>query len=103
MNILVTGGAGYKGLALAQAPLELGHQLTILDNFIHGYDASLFLFRYPKVDFVQRDIRNLKRQDAIEFDVSYHLAPISGIPACETTSMQLTPSMCRAQKICYRS
>ncbi len=83
MNILVTGGAGYKGLALAQALLELGHQVTILDNFMYGYDAALFLFRYPKVDFVKRDIRNLERRDVAGFDVIYHLAAISGFPACE--------------------
>ena len=47
MKILVTGGAGYKGLALTRALLELGHQVTILDNFMYGYDAALFLFRYP--------------------------------------------------------
>jgi len=62
MNILVTGGAGYKGLALTRALLELGHQVTILDNFMYGYDAALFLFRYPKVDFVKRDLRNLGKR-----------------------------------------
>ena len=83
MNILVTGGAGYKGLALTRALLELGHQVTILDNFMYGYDAALFLFRYPKVDFVKRDLRNLEKDDVAGFEVIYHLAAISGFPACE--------------------
>ena len=83
MNVLITGGAGYKGLKLAQALLELDHEVTILDNFMYGCDATLFLFRYPKVAFVKKDIRNLEKHDLAGYDVVYHLAGISGAPACE--------------------
>jgi len=83
MKILITGGAGYKGTKLAPELLERGHQVTILDNFMYGYDPALFLFRYPKVEFVQKDVRNLEKSDVAGFDLVYHLAGISGYPACE--------------------
>jgi nucleoside-diphosphate-sugar epimerase len=83
MNILVTGGAGYKGLKLTEALLERGHRVTVLDNFMYGYDAALFLFRYPQVSFVKKDIRNIEKADVAGHDVVFHLAGISGYPACE--------------------
>ncbi len=83
MRILITGGAGYKGLKLAPQLLRQGHQVTILDNFMYGYEAVLFLFDYPNVEFVQKDVRNLAREDVAGYDLIYHLAGISGYPACE--------------------
>jgi nucleoside-diphosphate-sugar epimerase len=83
MNILITGGAGYKGLKLAEALLDRGHRVTVFDNFMYGYDAALFLFRYPQVSFVKKDIRNVETSDVAGHDVVFHLAGISGYPACE--------------------
>lgn len=83
MKVLITGGAGYKGLKLAQALLEDGHEVTIFDNFMYGFDAALFLFNYPKVTFVSKDIRNITEGDTAAYDCVFHLAGISGYPACE--------------------
>ena len=83
MRILITGGGGYKGLKLAPPLLEQGHSVTIFDNFMYGYEPTLFLFKYPNVEFVQKDIRNIEKTDLEGFDVIYHLAGISGYPACE--------------------
>ncbi len=83
MKILVTGGAGYKGLKLAEALLDQGHAVTIFDNFMYGQEPCLFLFRYPAVEFVHKDIRNIEAKDVKGFDCIYHLAGISGYPACE--------------------
>ena len=83
MRILITGGAGYKGLKLSQRLLEAGHEVTVLDNFMYGYEPCLFLFQYPNVRFVHRDIRALERSDVAPFDCIFHLAGISSYPACE--------------------
>lgn len=83
MKILITGGAGYKGLKLAPHLLRMGHQVTILDNFMYGHEPALFLFDYPNVEFVQKDVRNLTREDVAGYEIVYHLAGISGYPACE--------------------
>ncbi len=83
MKILVTGGGGYKGLRLSQALLEKGYEVTIFDNFMYGSDPALFLFRYPNVEFIKKDIRNVEASDLAGYDCVYHLAAISGYPACE--------------------
>lgn len=41
MNILVTGGAGYIGSATAQALLQAGHRVTILDSLVTGHRAAI--------------------------------------------------------------
>lgn len=83
MNILVTGGAGYKGIVLTQELLNLGHQVTILDNFMYGYDSVLHLSGHPSLDIVKEDIRNISASSVAGCDAVFHLAAISGYPACE--------------------
>lgn len=82
-RVLVTGGAGYKGVILAQQLLEKGCHVTILDNFMYGYDPVLHLVSHPRLQVVKEDIRNLSRQHVKSCDTVYHLAGISGYPACE--------------------
>ena len=82
MKILVTGGAGYKGVILVKKLLDRGCQVTLLDNFMYGYDSVLHLVNEPNLEIVQLDIRNLNKQFLAEFDIIYHLAGIVGLPAC---------------------
>ena len=82
MKILVTGGAGYKGVVLVKKLLERGHAVTLLDNFMYGYDSVLHLVTEPYLRIIQLDIRNLDAKLLAEFDVIYHLGAISGMPAC---------------------
>jgi len=80
--VLVTGGAGYKGVKVVQALLEKGFRVTILDNFMYGCDSVLHLLKYENLDIVRADIRN--DIDNIGcYDIIIHLAGISGYPACE--------------------
>ena len=81
-NILITGGAGYKGVLLTEALLNLGHKVTILDNFMYGYDSVLHLVSNAYLTINKKDIRNISLEDVKDFDVIYHLAGISGMPAC---------------------
>ena len=41
MNILVTGGAGYIGSATAEALLQAGHSVTVLDSLVTGHRAAV--------------------------------------------------------------
>lgn len=84
MNILITGGAGYKGVLLTEELLKLNHKVTVLDNFMYGYDSLLHLISNKNLSVNKVDVRNLKEQDVKGFDVIYHLAGISGMPACAT-------------------
>jgi nucleoside-diphosphate-sugar epimerase len=80
-KILVTGGAGYKGIVLTRKLLERGYKVTVLDNFMYGYEPILHLATNPNLTIRKADIRN-KVEKLEEFDVVYHLAGISGFPAC---------------------
>lgn len=82
MNILITGGAGYKGILLTERLLSMNHKVTILDNFMYGYDSILHLIKNKNLNVIKMDIRNIKEKDVNNFDVVYHLAGISGMPAC---------------------
>lgn len=82
MKILITGGAGYKGITLVKYFLERGDEVTILDNFMYGYDSILHLIHNPKLSIIQLDVRNINAPVLATCDVIYHLAGISGMPAC---------------------
>lgn len=81
MNILITGGAGYKGVVLTQKLLDKGYKVTILDNFLHGYEPVMHLVMHPNLTIIKRDIRN-GVENLHQYDVIFHLAGISGFPAC---------------------
>jgi nucleoside-diphosphate-sugar epimerase len=80
-KILITGGAGYKGIILTRKLLERGYKVTVLDNFMYGYEPMLHLATHPNLTIRKADIRN-KVEKLGEFDVIFHLAGISGFPAC---------------------
>lgn len=82
-NILITGGAGYKGSMLAEALLNQKFHVTIMDNFMYGFDSVLGFVGNKNCTILKKDIRNLQQADLKSFDVVYHLAGISGYPACE--------------------
>lgn len=83
MKVLVTGGAGYTGIPLCKALLDDGHHVTVVDNFMFGYEPILGLVAHPKLEIVKTDIRNDKREYLKSPDAIFHLAGISGYPACE--------------------
>jgi nucleoside-diphosphate-sugar epimerase len=81
LKILITGGAGYKGIVLTTKLLQKGYKVTILDNFMYGYEPVLHLVKNKNLTIIKADIRN-KVKNLNEFDFIYHLAGISGYPAC---------------------
>ena len=114
MKVLVTGGAGYKGVVLTKALLDHGAKVTILDNFMYGCESVLHLVGNPAFSAVREDIRNLTAKHLKDFDVIYHLAGISGYPACEANphsaklinvdaSRHLRDLLSRDQRLIYAS
>lgn len=51
MNVLVTGGAGYIGSHMVKRLMELGHEVTVLDNLSTGHVESVLA-----ADFVREDL-----------------------------------------------
>jgi len=74
-NILVVGGAGYIGCHVVQALCDLGHLVTVLDNFSTGLKQNVD----SMVDIIEGDILNLSdlQQAFTEpVDVVFHFAAL---------------------------
>jgi len=80
MKSIVTGGAGFIGSHLVDALLELGHEVTVLDNFSTGRRENLSHIK-DDVELVECDlavpgdwIRHFKNTDWV-----FHLAALADI------------------------
>jgi len=83
-NILVTGGAGYIGSILSENLLELGFNVTVLDNFMYKQASLNHLCHNPRFNVVNGDIRNLSHVQPLlkDADVIIPLAALVGAPLC---------------------
>lgn len=89
MNILVTGGAGFIGSAIAKRLVERGDRVVILDNFNDYYDPQLKRDRIEVflkgIDFklYEGDIRDTKLVEDIfaseKIEKVVHLAAMAGV------------------------
>ncbi len=73
MKILVTGGAGFIGSQIADRFIELGYNVTILDDLSTGRRENI----NPKAQFVEADIRSEQAAELLRdggFDVVSHQA-----------------------------
>lgn len=73
MKILVTGGAGFIASNIADAFIEQGHSVYILDNLSSGFEKNI----NPKAVFIKADIRDKNLAELFEkekFDVVNHHA-----------------------------
>ncbi|MES1218702.1 MAG: NAD-dependent epimerase/dehydratase family protein [Bacteroidota bacterium] len=74
MKSLVTGGAGFIGAHVTNELIEMGHQVTVLDDLSGGFKENI----NPKAKFVEGSILDdalIKKLFADEkFDYVYHLA-----------------------------
>ena len=84
MKVVVTGGAGYLGAVLAPRLLQAGHQVTVLDNMMHGQPSLLPLCADQAFEFVFGDVRDerLLAEVIRGADVIVPLAAVVGAPAC---------------------
>lgn len=73
MKILVTGGAGFIASHIADAFIEEGHTVFILDNLSSGFKKNV----NPKAEFINKDIRDKSLSELFDkekFDVINHHA-----------------------------
>ncbi len=77
MKILITGGAGFIGSHVADACLEAGHEVVIVDDLSTGYRANID----PRARFYQLDICDPALADVFATEkpdiVNHHAAQIS--------------------------
>jgi len=73
MKILVTGGAGFIASHVADALIEAGHDVVILDDLSTGFEKNI----NPKAKFVKLNIRDKEVENLFKeekFDVVNHHA-----------------------------
>lgn len=81
-NILVTGGAGFIGSHLCDLLLELGHKVTVLDNFSTGNPQNLeHQKQNPNLTLIQIDICEYNKilPHFKGIDWVFHLAALADI------------------------
>lgn len=82
MKYLITGGAGFIGSHLAEAFLERGHAVTVLDNLSTGsLDNLSAVHTHPSLHFVEGDAACACTLEPLvaEADRVYHLAAAVGV------------------------
>ncbi|MCA9355370.1 SDR family NAD(P)-dependent oxidoreductase [Candidatus Kaiserbacteria bacterium] len=87
MKILVTGGAGFIGSAVARSLIDSGHDVTVVDNFNDYYEVSLKHDRVKEflngAKVIEADIRDRDKIGELfeqnRFDVVCNLAAMAGV------------------------
>ncbi len=82
-KILITGGAGFIGSNLAEALLNAGAQVTVMDNFSTGRHENLADFKAdPAFALIEGDIRDRAccQEAAAGQDMAVHLAALGSVP-----------------------
>lgn len=85
MNILLTGGCGYKGSILVPKLLARGYQVRVLDTMWFGS----FLEPHPNLTVIEGDVRNIDGIDLNGIDVVIHLSSVANDP-CGDLDPKLT-------------
>jgi UDP-glucose 4-epimerase len=80
MRVLITGGAGFIGSHLADHYVNVGHTVTLLDNFSTGSKSNIAHLE-GKVTTVDGDIRNVDLIDQLtkDSDLVLHMAAALGV------------------------
>lgn len=84
-KVLITGGAGYIGSVLTENLLQLGYNVTVLDNLLYNQLSLLGVHHHKKFNFVYGDVRDetLLKRLVDNADIVIPLAAIVGMPACK--------------------
>src|SRR5690554_5965382 len=80
---LITGGAGFIGSNLCETLLEIGAQVTCLDNFATGHRHNIqALLKHANFTLVEGDIRDLETCHAVckNQDFVLHQAALGSVP-----------------------
>lgn len=85
MNILITGGCGYKGSVLVPKLLKRGHDVTVVDAMWFGN----YLVPHEKLQVLAIDIRDIEKVPLKGVDCIIHLASVANDP-CGDLNPHLT-------------
>src|SRR4051812_31976806 len=74
MNIVITGGTGFIGQAIADLYIKAGHHV-----FVTGHEAPVPVADYLGRDFQQVDFSKLPTLDILNHQVDYDLTPLGRV------------------------
>ncbi len=104
MKILITGGAGYIGSVLTPTLLALGHEVTVLDNFLFHQNSLLDCCQYGGFHVARGDCRDetVVKPLLARAELIIPLAALVGAPMCnqdkvaaQTTNFDAVAMLCR--------
>ena len=84
VKIFVTGSCGYVGSVLTNMLIDQNYDVTGCD--VGYYPQNLTLEKHSKEILLQKDIRNITKEDLIGYDAVLHLAALSNDPLGEINS-----------------
>ena len=82
MRALITGGAGFIGSHLAEKLINLGYEVSVLDDLSTGSIANInHLKRHPRFHYVIESVmnRSLLAELVDDCDIVFHLAAAVGV------------------------
>lgn len=83
-QVLVTGGAGYIGSVLVPRLLDLGYNVTVVDNFMYDQASLNAVCSSKKLQIYNADVRSeLVYELYMNHDIIIPLAALVGAPLCE--------------------
>lgn len=85
MNILVTGGCGYKGSVLVPKLLARGYNVRVIDTMWFGN----FLAPHANLSVIQGDVRDIDQISLDDIDTVIHLSSVANDP-CGDLDPKLT-------------
>jgi len=80
-RFLVTGGAGFIGSHIAEALVQRGDEVRVLDNLSTGHLSNMAAFR-DQIEFIQGDLVDARTvAEAVDgIDCIYHEAALASVP-----------------------
>ena len=84
-KILITGGGGYIGSMLSTELVNLGYNVTVIDQLKYDKSSLDHLYFYKNFNLINEDIRNLKKikKYISQNEFIIPLAALVGAPLCK--------------------
>ncbi len=105
-KVLVTGGCGFIGSHIAHTLVELGAQVTILDNLVTGFEENIAAIK-DSVTFINKSIVDAEACDQAVAgnEIIFHLAAFISVPGsvkdptlCHQTNVDGTYNLLNAAR-----